>query len=112
MESIKKKLPGVLTCFIIAVPSWLLGKTFPIIGGPVIAILAGMLITMVWKNKGNAETGIKWTSNRSSDCGCIAGIWNESWCNPADRQAVTADHRVYDQYISDLTCWLRYFSRY
>ena len=62
MESIKKKLPGILTCFIIAVPSWLLGKTFPIIGGPVIAILAGMLITMVWKNKGNAETGIKWTS--------------------------------------------------
>ena len=55
MESIKKKLPGILTCFIIAVPSWLLGKTFPIIGGPVIAILAGMLITMVWKNKGNAE---------------------------------------------------------
>ena len=53
MESIKKKLPGILTCFIIAVPSWLLGKTFPIIGGPVIAILAGMLITMVWKNKGN-----------------------------------------------------------
>ena len=62
MESIKKKLPGILTCFIIAVPSWLLGKTFPIIGGPVIAILAGMLITMVWKNKENAETGIKWTS--------------------------------------------------
>ena len=62
MESIKKKLPGILICFIIAVPSWLLGKTFPIIGGPVIAILAGMLITMVWKNKGNAETGIKWTS--------------------------------------------------
>lgn len=49
MELIKKKLPGILTCFIIAVPSWLLGKTFPIIGGPVIAILAGMLITMVWK---------------------------------------------------------------
>lgn len=41
MESIKKKLPGILTCFIIAVPSWLLGKTFPIIGGPVVAILAG-----------------------------------------------------------------------
>ena len=33
MGSIKKKLPGILTCFIIAVPSWLLGKTFPIIGG-------------------------------------------------------------------------------
>lgn len=46
----------------IAVPSWLLGKAFPVIGGPVIAILAGMLITLVWTNKGKAEPGIKWTS--------------------------------------------------
>lgn len=62
MESMKKKLPGVLTCFAIAVPSWLLGKTFPVIGGAVIAILAGMLITLIWKDKGSAEAGIKWTS--------------------------------------------------
>ena len=49
-------------CFIIAVPAWLLGKAFPVIGGPVIAILAGMLITLIWTDKGKAECGIKWTS--------------------------------------------------
>ena len=62
MNFIQKNLSGILVCFVIAVPSWLLGKIFPVVGGPVIAILAGMLITLVWTNKGKAESGIKWTS--------------------------------------------------
>lgn len=62
MNFIQKNISGILVCFVIAVPAWLLGKAFPVIGGPVIAILAGMLITLVWTNKGKAESGIKWTS--------------------------------------------------
>ena len=27
-----------------------------------IAIIAGMIVTMFWNNKGKAESGIKWTS--------------------------------------------------
>lgn len=52
----------MLVCFLIAVPSWLLGKKFSIIGGPVIAILAGMVIALFWQNKGSAGKGIKFTS--------------------------------------------------
>lgn len=48
----------------IAVPSWFLGKQFAIIGGAVIAIIAGMLITLFWKNKGVFEGGIKFTSKK------------------------------------------------
>ena len=62
MNFLRKNLPGIGVCFAIAVPSWLLGKKFPIIGGAVIAILAGMLITLAWNNKGKSEAGIKWTS--------------------------------------------------
>lgn len=62
MNFIQKNFTGILVCFVIAIPSWLLGKTFPVVGGPVIAILAGMLITLVWTNKEKAESGIKWTS--------------------------------------------------
>ena len=62
MEFIQKNYAGILTCFGIAVPAWLLGKAFPVIGGPVIAILIGMLLTLVWKDKGKAAPGIKWTS--------------------------------------------------
>ena len=42
MNFLKKNLNGILVCFVIAVPSWLLGKTFPVVGGPVIAILADL----------------------------------------------------------------------
>lgn len=62
MEFIRKNYTGILVCFGIAVPAWLLGKVFPIIGGPVLSILFGMLIAFFWSDKGKAAAGIKWTS--------------------------------------------------
>ena len=62
MEFIRKNYIGILVCFGIAVPAWLLGKAFPIIGGPVLSILFGMLIALFWSDKGKAAPGIKWTS--------------------------------------------------
>lgn len=62
MEFMRKNYLGILVCFGIAVPAWLLGKAFPIIGGPVLSILFGMLIALFWSDKGKAAAGIKWTS--------------------------------------------------
>ena len=62
MNFIEKNWRGIIICFIIAVPSWFLGKIFPVVGGAVIAIIAGMIITMFWNDKGKAGAGIKWTS--------------------------------------------------
>ena len=62
MSFIKDKGLGILLCFLIALPSWLLGKQFPIVGGAVIAILLGMIITLFWNNKGKAQSGIQFTS--------------------------------------------------
>ena len=62
MNFMKKNGAGILVCLAIAVPSWLLGKAFPVVGGAVTAIIAGMIIAMFWNKKGNAEVGIKWTS--------------------------------------------------
>lgn len=62
MEFMRKNYTGILACFGIAVPAWLLGKAFPIIGGPVLSILFGMLIALFWSDKGKAAAGIKWTS--------------------------------------------------
>lgn len=64
MDFIKKNFKGFLLCLIISVPSWFLGTLFPIIGGPVIAILAGMVITMFIKDKSTFEAGIKFTSKK------------------------------------------------
>ncbi len=62
INSVKSNWLGFLVCLVIAVPAWLLGNVFPIIGGPVIAILAGMIITMFWQDHGKATVGIKFTS--------------------------------------------------
>ena len=100
MDFIKKNLSGILVCFIIAVPAWLLGKAFPVIGGPVIAILAGMLITLMWTDKGKAESGIKWTSKIILQTAVVLlRIRNEPRCNPADRETITANYYLYNQYF-------------
>ena len=64
MDFMKKNWKGILICLCIAIPSWFLGKRFPIIGGAVIAILAGMIITLLIKNKSPFEAGIKFTSKK------------------------------------------------
>ena len=64
MTFIHEKGRGLLLCACIAVPSWLLGKQFPIIGGPVIAILAGMIITLFIKDKAPYSKGITFTSKK------------------------------------------------
>jgi len=64
MNWIRKNGPGVLVCLAIAVPSWFLGKRFPVIGGPVIAILAGMAITLLLRDKGRMESGIRFVSKK------------------------------------------------
>lgn len=47
MQTIKKNLPGIAVCLSIAIPSWLLGKLVPVIGGPVFSILLGMIIALL-----------------------------------------------------------------
>ena len=64
MEKLKKSLPGVALCLIIALPCWFAGRLFPIIGGPVFAILTGMSITLFYRNKTAAQAGITYTSKK------------------------------------------------
>lgn len=64
MNLIKDNWKGLVLCLCIAVPSWFLGKQFPIIGGAVIAILAGMILTIFIKNKTPFESGVKFTSKK------------------------------------------------
>lgn len=64
MSGMKTKWKGLLLCLVIALPSWFLGKLFPIVGGAVIAIIAGMILTGFIKQKGAFEAGIKFTSKK------------------------------------------------
>lgn len=64
MNFIKKNGSGLLLCLIIAIPSWFLGQAVPVIGGPVFAILTGMVITLILRKKDAFTPGINYTSKK------------------------------------------------
>ena len=59
-----KKLKGIIICLIVALPSTFLGHKFPIIGGPVIGILLGMIIALLWKDKKDYQDGITFCAKK------------------------------------------------
>ncbi len=78
MNFIKNNAAGIFLCLAIAVPSWFLGKLFPIIGGAIISILSGMVVTLFIKDKKSFEKGIKFTSKKDYPMGrCPAWLRNE-----------------------------------
>ena len=63
---------GILLCFLIALPAWFFGRAFPLVGGPVTAILAGIVISLIFPNllktliakKFSFGDGVKFTSKK------------------------------------------------
>ena len=89
-------------CLVIAIPAWILGNIFPVIGGAVIAILAGMIITVFLKQKNAVTAGIKFTSKKSPSMGSyIVRIRTESQRYCGDRASIPAHYPLYDCHIID-----------
>ena len=64
MNFVKQKGPGLLLCLAVALPSWWLGRLFPVVGGPVFAILCGMILTLLLADKTRFQPGIAYTSKK------------------------------------------------
>ncbi len=64
MHLISKNGQGVALCFALAVPSYFLGTLFPVIGGPVFAILLGMVLHYRIGETSIFSTGIRFTSKK------------------------------------------------
>ena len=64
MKTIKTNWYGILLCLGIAIPSFLLGKLLPLIGGPVFAILIGMVLNLLIKKKTSFLSGVNYTSKK------------------------------------------------
>lgn len=64
MQRIKETYQGILFCIAIAVPAWLLGKAFPVVGGPVFAILTGIILNRIIKKTDGIQPGMKYTSKK------------------------------------------------
>ena len=64
MNSVSSIWKGVLFCLAIAVPSFILGKLVPVVGGPVFSILIGMVIAVFLKERGSLDAGIRFSSKK------------------------------------------------
>jgi uncharacterized integral membrane protein (TIGR00698 family) len=60
----RRLAPGVLVCLVIALPAWYLGQLFPLVGGPVFAILIGMIIALGWRDQGAFAPGVTYSSKK------------------------------------------------
>lgn len=54
---------GILFAVLIALPSWFLGKKFPVVGGPVFAIILGLILGIFYENE-RLNAGIQFTSKK------------------------------------------------
>ena len=61
MEQLRKTAPGFLLCLLLAVSSWWLGHLFPVIGGPVFAIVLGMAVTLLIGSREVFQPGVAFT---------------------------------------------------
>ncbi len=61
-DIINNKIYCIIIFLILAIPSFIIGNLFPLIGGPIIAIILGMAIAIFWKSRDGFDEGISFTS--------------------------------------------------
>ncbi|MDN3955125.1 YeiH family protein [Sporolactobacillus laevolacticus] len=64
MKKITITLPGIVLAAVVALPAYLIGTLFPIVGSPVLGILSGMLLSSFWRRPVLFDDGIKYTSKK------------------------------------------------
>ena len=64
MNWIQKNVRGILLCLGIAIPAWYLGHLLPVVGGPVFAILIGMLLGSLIRDQSAIRAGVSFTSKK------------------------------------------------
>uniref|UniRef100_A0A7C9JEE6 YeiH family protein n=1 Tax=Muribaculaceae bacterium Z82 TaxID=2304548 RepID=A0A7C9JEE6_9BACT len=66
MSAGRGRVLGIALCAVLVIPCWLLGTTFPIIGGPVFSILLGMAVAAVWgrQKRGALQGGVAFTAKK------------------------------------------------
>ena len=64
MEKIKQYIPGLLISIVIATISAYLGGKIPLVGGPVFALLLGIMMNLFIKSDVKISKGVNFTSKR------------------------------------------------
>jgi len=61
-QFVRENGAGILIALAIAIAAYFLGKMIPVIGGPVLGISLGILVTSIWKLPLISQKGVKFTS--------------------------------------------------
>ena len=64
MNWIQNNARGILLCLGIAIPAWYFGHLLPVVGGPVFAILIGMLLSSLIRDQSAIRAGVSFTSKK------------------------------------------------
>ena len=64
MAWLRSNWQGLLLCLLISVPAYYLGVLVPVVGGPVFAILIGMILALVIRRRENLQAGVNFTSKK------------------------------------------------
>ena len=66
IESFKVRWKGIAFCLVVAIPAWLLGKQVEVVGGPVFAIIFGMVLALIvpGERRGPLAAGVTFTSKK------------------------------------------------
>lgn len=65
MKDIRRFLPGLGVCLLVAAAAWLLGTRVPVIGGPVFAIVIGMILSPLLRGqKAAMQPGVAYASKK------------------------------------------------
>lgn len=62
MKQFNSKIPGLMMALVVAIIAWFLGKLFPLIGGPVIAIFLGMILNQWVTTQSKLTEGLNFSS--------------------------------------------------
>lgn len=63
MGRLQQTAPGVALAFLIALPSWFLGRIVPIVGAPIFAIVIGMALSFLRRPR-SLESGLAFTGKK------------------------------------------------
>ena len=108
----QKTLPGILLCAILAIPCWLLGLEFHLIGSPIFAIILGIIIGSIftsWKRE-KTGAGIGFTSKKILQWAVI-GLWLKHYTDFTCRLDFFTCHHFNNRYIFNrVLCYLSPYS--
>ncbi len=64
LQFVQRNGRGILLCLAIAIPCWVVGTAVPVVGGPVLSIVAGMVVALFLKERGSLDAGVSFTSKK------------------------------------------------